>query len=100
MAKSDENVKILSCNFHFDATTLIASCNAKVNFERKLVKVKRKALCYDVWLQEESVTLKTNQSRAVRINKDCLPKEFLLWARLECVGIVNKCKYFDPKWPF
>ena len=100
MAESDENVKILSFNFHFDATTLIVSCNAKVNFERKLVKVKRKALCYDVWLQEESVTLKTNQSRAVRINKDCLPKEFLLWARLECVGIVNKCKYFDPKWPF
>ena len=69
MAESDENVKILSCNFHFNATTLIASCNAKVNFERKLVKVKRKALCYDVWLQEESVTLKTNQSRAGRINK-------------------------------
>ena len=94
-----EFVKILSFNFHFDAITF-ASCNAKVNFERKLVKVKRKALCCDVWLQEESVTLKTNQSRAVRINKDCLAKEFLLWARLECVGIVNKCKYFDPKWPF
>ena len=49
--------------------------------ESLYLKVKSKALCYDVWLQEESVTLKTNQSRAVRINKDCLPKEFLHWPR-------------------